>query len=207
MAWSLTGRFIETCSCNMFCPCWFAVQDLMIMDQGWCATALVVPIDEGQCDGVDLSGCKVVLGSHFPGPTLFDGDATARLYLDEGTTAEQRDAVEAIFQGRRGGPMVVLAGLISTWLATQVVAISFDETGDVVTATVGSVGRMRSERLRNENGQVMTMQNVGFAVALAFEDVEAELAPSKGTEWSDPELPVRFANKSGAVGRIRWQGD
>ena len=40
MAWRLTGQLVETCSCNMFCPCWFTVQELMIMDQGWCASAI-----------------------------------------------------------------------------------------------------------------------------------------------------------------------
>jgi hypothetical protein len=40
MAWNLKGQLVESCSCNMFCPCWFGVQDLMIMDQGWCAGVL-----------------------------------------------------------------------------------------------------------------------------------------------------------------------
>ena len=31
----------------MFCPCWFTVQDLMIMDQGWCASAIAFRTREG----------------------------------------------------------------------------------------------------------------------------------------------------------------
>ena len=50
MAWRLTGQLIETCSCNMFCPCWFTVQDLMIMDQGWCASAIAFRTREGNSD-------------------------------------------------------------------------------------------------------------------------------------------------------------
>jgi hypothetical protein len=34
MAWKLSGELIETCSCNMLCPCWFGQADLMLMDQG-----------------------------------------------------------------------------------------------------------------------------------------------------------------------------
>jgi hypothetical protein len=34
MAWNLTADFIETCSCNMLCPCWYGVRELMVMDQG-----------------------------------------------------------------------------------------------------------------------------------------------------------------------------
>lgn len=25
MAWKPSGQLIETCSCNMLCPCWFAL--------------------------------------------------------------------------------------------------------------------------------------------------------------------------------------
>ena len=39
MAWTLKGQMTENCSCNMFFPCWFAVQDYMVMDQGWCPAA------------------------------------------------------------------------------------------------------------------------------------------------------------------------
>jgi hypothetical protein len=29
MAWNLTAEFTETCSCNMLCPCWYGVKELM----------------------------------------------------------------------------------------------------------------------------------------------------------------------------------
>ena len=40
MSWRIKGEFVESCSCNMLCPCWYGVKELMIMDQGWCATPL-----------------------------------------------------------------------------------------------------------------------------------------------------------------------
>jgi hypothetical protein len=207
MSWSIQGTFFETCSCNMLCPSWFAVPDLMDMDQGWCGTALLARVESGDCDGVDLSGTDVVVGLHFPGPTLFDGDGTARVYLSETAGEDQRQHLEAIFKGERGGPMAVTGSLVSNWLDTEVTGLDVTEEGDLMTASVGSVGNIRSERLRNEGGDLMTMQNVGFAMAFEFENATAELAPSAGTEWSDPDLPGIFSNKSGAVGRVNWTGD
>ena len=87
MAWRLTGQLIETCSCNMFCPCWFTVQELMIMDQGWCASAIAFRTREGNSDGIALGGRTVVFAVDFPGPTMFDGNATARLYVDAAANA------------------------------------------------------------------------------------------------------------------------
>ena len=64
MAWNLSGQFIEACSCNVMCPCWFGVKELMVMDQGWCATTQLYQIDQGNSDGVDLSGRVVILGGY-----------------------------------------------------------------------------------------------------------------------------------------------
>ena len=206
MPWTLSGEMIETCSCNMLCPCWYGVRDLMVMDQGWCASPILFRLRAGTADGVNLSGLTLALAVFFPGPTLYDGNATARLYLEETATADQRSALEPIMQGQRGGPMQILAGLITTWLPTQITSITVQEANGTIQATVGRVGQIHSQRLKNEAGQPMTMQNVGFAVALQFDRQTAELAPSAGTRWSDPDLPRQWESKSGAVGTFTWSG-
>jgi hypothetical protein len=206
MPWTVSGEMIETCSCNMLCPCWYGVQDLMVMDQGWCASPILFRLRDGTAEGVNLSGLTLALALFFPGPTLYDGNATARLYLEETATADQRSALEPIMQGKRGGPMQILAGLITTWLPTQTTSITVQEANGTVQATVGRVGQIHSQRLKNEAGQPMTMQNVGFAVALQFDRQTAELAPSAGTRWSDPDLPRQWESKSGAVGTFTWTG-
>ena len=117
MAWNLTADFIETCSCNMLCPCWYGVRELMVMDQGWCASTWLLRVQQGQADGVNLGGRILAIALDFPGPTLYDGNGTARLYLDDGASADQRRELEAIFQGTKGGPMAILGGLVTTWAA------------------------------------------------------------------------------------------
>jgi hypothetical protein len=191
----------------MLCPCWYGVPELMKMDQGWCASPLLIRIESGNCDGVDVGGLNVIVGTFFPGPTLFDGAGTARLYFDPSTTEGQRAALQPVLQGQRGGPMSVVAGLTSTWLDAVITEIQVSENGDTVTASVPGYGGVKSSQLRNEAGIQMTMSNVGFTDALEFEGSTAVLAPSAGTSWSDPELPESFECKSGAVGKIHWSGD
>jgi len=203
MAWNLTAQVVESCSCNMLCPCWFGVQELMVMDQGWCDSALLFHIREGNSDGVDLDGCTVVLAGDFPGPTLFDGNGTQRLYVDEAATAQQRRELEAIFQGTKGGPMEIIAGLTTKWLPTQFVNIEIREEDNVFTATVGDFGKVRSAALQDEEGRPMTMQNVGFASALQFDKLTAQLAPS-GTQWFDRDLPRPFETRSGVRSTCHW---
>jgi hypothetical protein len=205
MAWSFRGHMTENCSCNMFCPCWFAVQEYMVMDQGWCAGTLTFQIEEGESEGVDLGGRTVTLAVDWPGPTLFDGNGTARVYIDDGASEEQVRELSGIFQGQKGGPAEIVAGLISTWLPVETTSIRASRDGDLITATIGSVGEVKSQALRDGDGNGFGLRGGGFVAALGVEE-EAELAPSAGTKWSDPDMPREFETKSGARATVTWTG-
>jgi hypothetical protein len=92
----------------------------------------------------------------------------------------------------------------TTWLPTETAPITIQEANGSIQATVGTIGQGHSRRLKNEAGQTMTMQYVGLAVALQFDRQTAELAPSAGTCWADPDLPRQWESKSGAVGTFTW---
>jgi hypothetical protein len=151
MTWNITGELIETCSCNMLCPCWFGQADLMKMDQGWCATSLLLRVREGSYDGTDLSGQNAVVALHFPGPTLFDANGTGRVYVDEAASEAQQQALEAILQGASGGGLEVAASLLSSWLPTQQVPISVNESDGRVEASLPGVGEQVSQRSRSDS--------------------------------------------------------
>lgn len=206
MVWNVSGELVETCSCNMLCPCWFGQADLMLMDQGYCATSLLLRVRDGAHDGVDLSGQNAVVTLHFPGPTLFDANGTGRVYIDEGASDAQASALETILQGASGGGMEVPASLLSTWLPTKRAAISVSETDGALTATVAGVGEIRSNRLVNDLGNKMVLKNAAFSVAFGHDDHEGDLAPSTGTVWSDGDMPTNWEGRSGVAGQISWSG-
>jgi hypothetical protein len=204
MAWNLKGEFIETCSCNMLCPCWYGQAELMVMDRGWCGTSILVRVREGDFEGTDLGGQNAVVGLFFPGPTLFDGNGTGRVYVDSRASEEQQTALEKILQGQSGGGLEVPASLVSRWLSTQQASIEVDVQNGNVQAKIGDFGEMSSQRLVNDLGNKMTMQNTAFTLAFQFQGHAADLAPSDGTSWKDPEMPEAWEGKSGAVGQIDW---
>ena len=204
MAWKLNGQLIEACSCNMFCPCWFGVPELMIMDQGWCFGVITARIDEGEVDGVDLSGRTMVLSGHFPGPTMFDGGGTGRVFVDEGASDEQRERLEEVVQGKRGGPWEAIAPvLFANWLPTQSASIDLSEDGDRITIGVDGTGTVESTLVRDQEGQEFTLTGGGFVTGFGLQ--EAQLAPAPG-EWRDSEMPVQPETKSGARGAFTWAG-
>jgi hypothetical protein len=204
MASTLTGEWRETCSCNMHCPCWMGIKELMLMDQGYCGSTNLFRIQAGNLDGVDLGGLTLAVAVLWPGPTLFDGNGTGRLYIDEAANPAQRAKLEEIFLGKKGGAMEIMASLTPTWLPTQYTKINIQEEGDSVSAEVGAFGQIRSRLLKNAAGLPMKVANVGFTDALQFDNSEGTLAPSDGSQWSDPDMAHPFPSKSGTAGYFTW---
>jgi hypothetical protein len=190
----------------MLCPCWFGKPELMLMDRGWCGTSLLIRVQNGSFEGTDLGGQNAVVSLFFPGPTLFDANGTGRVYLDSSASEAQQSAFQTILQGKSGGGMEVPASLLSKWLPSEHVPIEVTESNGKIEATIGSLGDLVSQRLVNDLGKGMTMQNSAFSVAFQFEGHEGALAPSEGTSWNDPEMPQAWHGKSGVAGRIAWEG-
>jgi hypothetical protein len=209
MAWNLSGKMIESCTCNMFCPCWFGVKELMIMDKGYCGGLILFRIQDGISNNINLAGRDVVLFFDWPGPTLLDGNATNRLYIDNAADPSQQKELEDIFQGRRGGPMQILSTLVAKWLPTITTRIKIKEDNGShnITATVGNFGEIKSQELRNEEGRAMTVQGAGFASMFQFENDVLTLTPSD-SRWFDPDTPhTKIATRSGAAGKFSWRGN
>ena len=203
MAWNVSGRFIEGCSCNVMCPCWFGVKELMVMDQGYCAINQLYLIEQGNSDGIDLSGRTVVQAAYAPGPTLLDGNLTLRIYIDDGASAEQHRELEGIFSGAKGGPMEVVASLVTEVLPTQAVGIQVKEDGNDLSITIGSYGTVESHALNDDQERPVVIQNAMFARTLGVSD--PQVAPA-GHRWSDPEMPRVFDTISGARATFAWSG-
>ncbi len=201
MAMDLKIEMIETCSCNMMCPCWYGVRELMVMDQGWCGTVMALRFLEGSAEGVDLGGRTAILGFDFPGPTLFDGNGTARIYIEDGVSSEQVAAIESLLQAHSGGPMAILASLISKWLPTVTATMEAREDGDDVVIDIADYGSVRSGLLKNEAGEQVTMNNAAMGLTLGARRID--LAPS-ASRWSDPEMPREFETRSGGRSELHW---
>src|SRR6266571_2615175 len=115
MAWQLSGQLIEACSCKSACPCALGPAE---PDQGWCSGALTFAIDKGQSDGVDLSGRAVVWAIDLP-KDFATGNGTVCIIIDDGADVRQRQELEAIFSGKKGGPGAVLGFFFNDTATTE----------------------------------------------------------------------------------------
>jgi len=200
MAWHISGKTTELCSCKMMCPCWLGPEGEP--DHGWCAGAFGFDIEKGESDGVDLSGSRVALTAEWPG-NFFHGDGTARLYLDQGASAEQRRELEAIFGGKRGGMFeAVFGGVISKWLPARAAKVEIG-WGESPTLRVDDVAEARLAPLKDQAGQETRITGAAGLGALQIESMQ--LANAQGSRWADPDLRA-WEGDSGTLHRFDWRG-
>lgn len=192
MPWRMSGQMLESCSCQMLCPC---ILGPAHPDAGWCGGAVVFDIQQGNADAVSLAGRKAVFAVDMPGDFM-NGHITARLYVDDGASADQRRELEGIFTGKKGGSFAGMSGLITKWLPTQAVRIAV-QAGDNATVTIGSVGQLKLAKVKNEAGQQTKVE--GAALLRGFGVQTLELARGDGGYFTDPDMRRWVSGGSGSA--------
>jgi hypothetical protein len=102
-------------------------------------------------DGVDVSGRSFILLAHIPGNVL-NGNWRAVVYVDDGASAEQQEALMNAFTGKLGGPLADQAQLIGEVLAVEQVPITFDVEKGNGSLKIGSVVEAQIEALQGATG-------------------------------------------------------
>lgn len=133
MAYQLEGRLLEVCTCNVLCPCWVGEDP----DNGTCDGTLAWHVDKGQVNDTDVSGHTIVILCHIPG-NILKGNWSVRVYVDDGATPEQKEALLNVWTGKLGGPVADLAQLVGEVVAVEQVPITFQVEGVNGTLKVGS---------------------------------------------------------------------
>ena len=179
MAWHITGTDLGPCSCDLGCPC---ILGAMEGDRGWCSAVRLYNIQSGDIDALDVSGTKVALVADWPSGFLA-GNGTGKLYFDPGVSQEQRDALESLIKGERGGVFEVIGSLVPNFLPSQGAQINIEVGEEETRATVGDIGEVVVKPLRGPQGDITRLLHG----AATFRD-DLILADGSGTRFHDPEL-------------------
>jgi hypothetical protein len=127
MAWRLSGTYFENCSCNMVCPC--STSGLtMPADYERCRVVLVFHVASGEIEGVDVSKRTVAVLADTPRQML-DGKWRVGLFMDAAASQQQAEKLGAVFSGKLGGPMSMLAPLIGEVLGMETKRIDYADDG------------------------------------------------------------------------------
>ena len=126
MSWNLRGSYAETCSCELMCPCNLSFDHGATYD--WCRATLAFTIRDGQVEGTDVSGRRVVAIIDTP-KVMTDGNWRLGMFVDEEATDEQFEKLAQVFGGQLGGPMAGLAPLVGEVVGMERAAIELTDDG------------------------------------------------------------------------------
>jgi hypothetical protein len=126
MSWSLTGSYVETCSCELMCPCNLSFDHGATYD--FCRASLVFNIREGEVDGTDIGGLKVAVVADTP-KVMTEGNWRLAVFVDENASDEQMEKLVQVFSGQLGGPMAALAPLVGEILGVERAPIEVVDDG------------------------------------------------------------------------------
>ena len=136
MAWNLKGSYVETCSCELMCPCNLSLDHGATYD--FCRVTLVFNIREGQVEGTDISGLKVAAIADTP-KVMTEGNWRLGVFIDAQASDEQFDKLVGVFSGQLGGPMAALAPLVGEMLGIERAAIEVVDDGLRHSVRIGDV--------------------------------------------------------------------
>lgn len=202
-SWQISGEYTETCNCTMLCPC--ITSNLAASPtEGDCKAAVVLRIDKGHKDGIELDGVSFIVMMHSPG-AMGAGNMTVGLIVDERASDQQVEAISAIATGAAGGPMAALAPLVGRIAGVERRAISFDmdglnravRAGDLVDQACAGVASLVAP------GQALAIDNTAHPVNSRLSLAKATRSMFKvfGIEWNDST-----GTRNGHFAPFAWAG-
>ena len=190
MSWSLRGNYVETCSCELMCPCNLSFDHGATYD--FCRASLIFEIQEGDVDGTDIGGTKVAAIIDTP-KVMTEGNWRLGVFVDEDATDEQVQKLVQVFSGQLGGPMAALAPLVGEMLGPERARIEVDHDGVRHSVRVGDAIDFEIEDIVPfgvETGEPVRFQG-------GFHPVASDLTMAEATRSSINAFGIEYEGKTG----------
>ncbi len=164
---------------------------------------LAFHIASGEVEGVDVSGLNVAMVGDTPA-IMWEGNWRVGMFLDAAASQEQADKLAALFSGKLGGPMEMLAGLTGERLGVQVAPIEYADEGRRHRVRIGDFAEIEIEDFvppQNPEGEIYHLTGI-------FHPVNSTLTIARTTtaRFSAFGLELSHEGKWGDAAPFSWAG-
>jgi hypothetical protein len=190
MAWKLEGTYIETCSCEVVCPCTASLA--LGADYDRCRATLVFHITDGDVEGTDVGGLTVAAIADTP-KVMSEGNWRMGVFIDAAASDGQAEKLGAVFGGQLGGVFEALGSLIGENLGVERAPIEISEQGLRHSVRIGDAIDFEVEDVVPfgvESGEPAQLTGV-------FHPAGSELTISRATRSSIDAFGIQYEGKSG----------
>ena len=158
MTYHLEGSLLEVCDCRVLCPCWIGEDP----DNGTCDSVQAWHFDSGRIEDVDVAGRTIAMVAHIPG-NILKGNFRVALYIDDGASDAQQQAILKVYSGKLGGPVAELAKLVGEVVSVERAPITFAVREGRGTLRIGDVSYAELEPYKGADGSNTTLSNTIFS--------------------------------------------
>ena len=198
MSWTMKGSYVETCSCDLICPCNASFDHGATYD--YCRVTLVFAIREGEIDGTEVGGLNVAAIADTP-KVMTDGNWRLGLFVDERASDEQMEKLVGVFSGQLGGPMEGLVPLIGEMLGVERAPIEVVDEGLRHAVRVGDVIDFEIQDIVPfgiENGQPVRFEGM-------FHPAGSNLTIAEATRSRINAFGIEYEGKTGlSTSEFSW---
>jgi hypothetical protein len=202
MAYEMRGQFLEACDCRVPCPCWF-VQD---PDEDECTGAVGWQIEQGQIEGIDVSGLNVANVSFHTGPRGAPGahpKMRIGVFVDQDATIPQFQVLSLAFTGALGGPLEELAQMAVVNPHVDRAAIVFTSDGARTTLSVDNAIAADLTPIVGSTRRITTIADSALATLLGTPG-EVGRSSRFAIDLPDQDLRVAVEGRSATRGRFAY---
>lgn len=199
MTWKMNGTYFETCNCDVICPCTWSgfVQDAT---HDRCKVVLTYHIDDGNVDGIDVSGLSFAVVADTPKNMATPGWRLG-VCIDDNASEDQAGAIGQIVSGERGGPMAALAPLVGEMLGVERVPIRYESENGKHRSRIGATTDLQVEDLHiADSPEPVQLRNI------VSHPSNSTLTVSPASHATADIFGVTFEGASGFSAPFHWAG-
>lgn len=200
MAWNIEGSYFENCSCDAVCPCtWSGLSRPATHDT--CTFFMAFHVDSGNVEGTDVGGVSFAVVAQTP-KMMLDGNWTVGVFVDDKASDAQTEAIGKVVSGQIGGPMAMLAPLITNFVGIERAPIELAESDGTHSVRIGSAVDVEVQEFRSPDFP----EPARLTGVMHPANTTLTVAPATRSRISAFGIEFGTAGTSGFAAPISWSG-
>jgi hypothetical protein len=199
--WQLHGLYLDSCNCDLGCPCQFNARPT----HGSCEGLFGIHIKEGNYGNVKLDALNLVWIGSYPG-AIHEGHGKASMYIDNRASEEQFDVLSKIMTGKaKGSAFNVYDATLDHFEEPRRAKITFRPNGIRSQVKAEGICECQLEPIRNPVTGKVHRVVLEFPSG-GFESSRMDMASSRMLVVDDGYFDFKYEATYGSIQEVSWKG-
>jgi hypothetical protein len=198
-AWNMKGVLVIACNCEYGCPCNVNGRPTT----GKCEGGWTWQLEQGVYGDVKLDGLCLGLYANWPA-AIHEGNGVATSLIDERANTAQREALQALVEGRSAGPWAIFRKTFKELHGPDYVTYEVDSESRLPRVRAGDALSIETEYIRNPVTKETVHPRLAMPEGLLVKDIA--LVASKHFELSADKVRYDHSGRYAAFGFFQYFG-